>query len=136
MMKGLSDNRIIFGVIIFLGTFAFIQTLFNTEYIANNYGSNYTTSWNGTLYNNLTGGTIQGAIPTPPTCGTGYVVIDGVLGCAAGYIGYYWGLMTFNSDIAWLNILILIPMLAALGFVIIKLMIELGKVIADMIPFT
>ena len=135
-MKGLTDNRLLLGVIIFLGTFAFIQTLWSTEYITNTVNVNYTVYWNGTAYTNLTGSTVQGAIPTPPICEAGYIVIDGVLGCVAGYVAYYWALLTFNTDIAWLNILILLPLLAVVGFVVVKLLIELGKIVADLIPFT
>lgn len=135
-MKGISEIKLLLVVIVFLGTFAYIQTLFNTEYITNTVNDNYTVSWNGTIYANLTGGTLQGTIPTPPICSTGWVIIDGLAGCVGGYLVYYWDIMTFNTDIAWLNILILIPLLAVLGYVIVRLLIEVGKVLADLVPFT
>ena len=131
------DYKVLLAVVVFLGSFAFIQTVFNTEFVSYSYESNYTAIWNGTVYSNATAGAIsQGAIPTPPECNWGFAIIDGVTSCVGGYVGYYWDMATFRSDVAWLNILFIIPMMVVLTLFIIKILIELGKIFADMIPFT
>lgn len=130
------DYKILLPIVVFLGTFAYIQTMFNTEFITSSMDMNYSANWNGSLYSNLTGGDNQGAIPVPPTCDTGAVVIDGVIGCIGGYLGYYYDIMTFRSDIAWLNILIIIPMMVIFALFIVLILIEIGKIVADLIPFT
>lgn len=131
------DYKILLPVIVFLGAFAFIQTQFNTEYITSSMNYDYSSNWNGTIYSNLTTlGNQTSVIPMPPSCDTGAVVIDGVLGCLGGYMGYYYDIMTFRTDTAWLNTLILIPILVLFALFVILLLIEVGKIVADLIPFT
>jgi hypothetical protein len=126
------DYDVLIVVVVFLSAFILISTQFNTEFLKYTVNNQYAANWNGTLYSNLTSGTQQGAIPTPPTCNAGYVIIDGALGCGAGYLGYFWNIMTFRSDIAFLNIIIITPLLILLGYLIINLLIR----IADLLPFT
>lgn len=129
----MDEHRVIFVIVVFLGTFFYIQTLFGTEFFTSNMASNYSAQWNGTpLYSNLSSSGGGGAIPQPPVCTAGVIIVDGALGCGAGYVSYFWDLLTFRSDIAWVNILFLIPMLVIVGLVVVNLIIR----IADLIPFT
>lgn len=131
------EYKILLPVIVFLGAFAFIQTSFQTEYISSSMNYNYSSDWNGTLYSNTTVlGDQTSVIPMPPTCGVGAFVIDGAVDCLGGYVMYYYDIMTFRTDTAWLNTLILIPMLVIFALFVILLLIELWKIIADLIPFT
>lgn len=123
------DYKVLLVAVVFLGTFAYISSQFTTEFMTNTATSDYTSIYNGTLYSNLTSGTTQGVILQPPTCTAGYVVLDGIIGCVTNYMGYYWNLMTFRSDIAWLNILFLVPILAVLGYLILNFIIRIGRLL-------
>ena len=131
------EYKILLPIVVFLGAFAFLSAQFNTEYITSSAAYNYQADWNGTIYSNTTVlGNQTSVIPVPPTCDTGAVIIDGIVGCLGGYAGYHYDLMTFRTDVAWLNTLILIPMLVLLALFVILFLIELGKIVADLIPFT
>lgn len=131
------EYKLLLPIIVFLGAFAFISAQFNTEYITSSMSYDYQANWNGTIYSNLTViGDQTSVIPIPPKCDTGAFVIDGIVGCLGGYAGYYYDIMTFRTDIAWLNTLIIIPMMVLFALFVILFLIELGKIVADMIPFT
>lgn len=126
------DYKVILMIVVFFGSFVLIQGLFATEYISSSMSGIYTSEWNGTVYSNLTSREGGGGIPTPPTCDSGYVFIDGLVACGAGYVGYFWDLLTFSSSVWWLQILFIIPLLVILGYFIIHLIIRL----AEALPFT
>lgn len=130
----MTDYKILITVIVFLGSFIYLQTMLNTEVMNydTTYSGNYT--YNGTIYSNLTGRSGGQAIPMPPECNIelSLTIIPDALGCGAGWMGYFWGILTFESSTAWLNILIIVPLLVAFALFCILLLIRL----LDLIPFT
>ena len=129
-----SEYKVIFGAIVFIGAFAFIASQFNTSFVSGIANTNYTAVWNGTLYNNATAGTMTiGAIPSTPICTvTSNIDLIGGLGCLGAYIVYYWDILTFTTTDSWLQILIFVPILAVLGYVVIRLLRD----VIDLLPFT
>lgn len=123
------DYKVILVLVAFVSALVFFQTQFNTSYLTNSITNQYYVYWNGTAYTNITSGSQLGTIPTPPVCTWGVIYIDGIVGCVFGNVGYYWDLLTFRTEIAWFNILILIPIVIVFGYLIINLIIRLGTLL-------
>lgn len=52
------------------------------------------------------------------------------------YLGFYFQVMSLNSDFAFLNFLLFLPMIAIIGFILIKdIIIPLLQALADALPF-
>lgn len=142
-MKAQTDTKLLISLVIFISVFVMIQAAFNTEYIT-------------TIQNNIsyTGGvniiTTGGNIPAPPVCGVNNtlqsaargifdVIFFGTLnttvtnetsinyvGCQLDLIIWSSSLMLFNTNIWWLNAIIVIPVLIGIAIIIFRLLKPFG----------
>lgn len=123
-MKGVNDTQILMGLVIFLSSLAFVSAQLSTNIIEVNPG------WNASYVaeNETVIGSGTPIIPAPPVCTQllgGYVPIigdfvDGVA-CLGGYLVWLVSLMFIDSSVQWLYALILMPTLAGIGFIIVRL---------------
>ena len=121
----MSDARVLMGIVVFLGTFIFLQAQFSTSAIEVNSG------WNYTYANSTQIGITQGSINAPPTCtpvvSDAKSVLDMILPsnttetsgfCTADWLGWFLSLMYFKSTINWLNTLIILPLVIVLTYLL------------------
>ncbi len=122
------EHKIILTAIVFLGTVGYLTSFLayemqNTEYVT---VGDVTYLRNGTEYiQNITtfGDTTQ--IPRPPICeieaGTIPILneIAGFLGCIIAYITFFFGLLFVSSDLEWYNVMVLLPLVAVIGYIIV-----------------
>jgi hypothetical protein len=123
-MKGVNDTIILFGIIAFITVLAFLQASFSTEIIESREG------WNESYIadNETAIGGASGVLPPPPVCTrfvSGYIpiigdLIDGVA-CMGGYILWMLSLMFVSSEVQWVYQLILFPIIAVVGLIIVRL---------------
>lgn len=117
----MSDVTKLIVIVTFFSSMAFIGTLFGTElYNTATYDANYTNNETviGYGYEN---------VPAPPVCTSfagDYVpllgdLIDGAA-CVGGFIVWMISLMFIKATNTWVNILFFLPIMAALGFIIIR----------------
>lgn len=110
----MSEIKFIFGLLLFLSSFLFIQGLFYTEILDKQSG------WNSTYFNSTVIG-IEGDIPSPPVCVDRSLGIFSDLACGVDYIGWLVGIMFFKTNIWWFNALILIPIFGVLALLIVNI---------------
>lgn len=120
----ITEHKFLMLAITFLSVFVFVQGFFATEFISNNVTNDYTVYYNGsTLVNATSSG--AGVIPTVPLCAiTGSLDIIGALGCIGGYMVYFFAMLTFNSTVMIINMLFITPVLIALAYILVKMLIH------------
>lgn len=121
----MTDTKILFTIIIFIAGFMAISSAFNTNIVEIQSG------WNASYYgtNATPLGTDTSGITAPPVCDEpvedGWIPFIDELSssalCVGSYIIWLTSLMFFNTTTGWLNALIILPMVAIVGFIIIKL---------------
>lgn len=57
-----------------------------------------------------------------PTCGTGIIILDGLLGCAWNYLTAFFTLFTISTEFALFNSVILVGLFFAMGWAILSLL--------------
>lgn len=124
------DYKPVLVIVVFLTAFMSIQVLFNSELITNNLGNNYTIYYNNTYATNITtlpGGSV---LPQPPDCQItwDFTAIFQNLDCVGNNVRYFIDLTTYRTDIFWINVFILIPLIIVLIWQIVLLISDLKKV--------
>jgi len=123
-VRGTNDTQILLGIVVFLGTLAFVSATFETQILTTQSG------WNASYSagNETVVGEGTALISAPPVCQV-YVggwlpflgdLIDGVA-CLGGYVIWLGSLMFITSEVNWLYTLIILPCIIAIGIIIVRL---------------
>ncbi len=123
MIRGYTDTRLLFGILVFIGAFSLTQVMFGTELAEQREGWNESYSGNVSVI-----GTGTNLIPSPPVCTawiTNYIplvghLIDGSI-CVGAYVLWLLSLMFITTSIDWLNAIVFLPIVGVIGFIIIRL---------------
>jgi hypothetical protein len=70
-------------------------------------------------------GTLLKNAPTTfsaPSCSTGLIIIDGLLGCAWSYLQVFLGLMAVSSEFLVFNSIVIFVLIAGVGWAVVSLL--------------
>lgn len=126
MPNAISDTFILIMLIVFLGSFIYVQGLFGTEMVQTQAG------WVSNYSENTTQVGISGTVQAPPTCspvrddarsmfaaiGIGTSEYEG--SCTGDWLGWITSLLFFKSSVGWINALIIVPILVAIAYLIAR----------------
>ena len=117
----MNDTAILLSAIILIITIGFVTASFGTEFIT------LSRSLNTTYYAENITAISSGIsnIPDPPVCtfGTEIPLLGTVWdygGCVGSYVIWMASLMFIETEIQWLSVLFFFPLIAVIGFIIVR----------------